>query len=293
MRLVRVWDPVRNLTLRNLFLDHTLRIARAEPDAYPNLFLPGTMLILCAISEVVLWLKGPASLPLPPQGAAPDETQFRWRNDDIFTDLAEAQDSISDIRAGLAQGAFGLLLVRVDPEAWDHVDRPELSCMGGEIYLESLTPVDRALERLYESLRLVRPDQQSPLVPHQVSVHASGLSIYGKTTLPWEPGKEFAAPFQLARVIESGEETTDFRLTVELERLQKGERSALIEATQDLNAAISPADPITARSPETAAPRWVTLAVSQPRDILRFTRIFDFQERCDIPDRVGATRTHD
>ena len=282
IRLVRIADPVENFALRNLFLENTLKRARAGDEEYPNLFLPGTMLILCRISEVVLWLRGSSPLPIPVEGEPPERDQFRWTNSEVFDDQGVEAAELTRLRQELALGKLSLLLVEVAPDAWNLIDSLEFTCLGGEIDLQPLTSDGNDLERLYAMLRLARSDPESPLLPRQVSLHASGLSIYGKTTLPWEAKTEFTAPFQLARVVEKGEGTRDFRLTVELERLLEEERSALIKVTRNLNAAINPADPRTAPSRDAVAPRWVTLGIVQPGEVLRFARIFDFEEGEDL-----------
>src|SRR5262249_12510100 len=126
--IVQMEDPIENLAFRTLFLDNTSRQAKGG-ERYRNLFLPGTLLLLCRVAFVRVTLKSGSPL--------------EWKAKSTAGNPPEA---IAEISKGIADGTFSLLLVEADPKAWTDGDPPEFTCLAGEIDLGVLTKESATIE---------------------------------------------------------------------------------------------------------------------------------------------------
>lgn len=256
VEVLELADPSTNLSFRNLFLDTTGR-SRLGRD---SLHLPGTMLVLGAVQQVTV-----------------TDTPYRWER----RNAVPSPQTPEQIQTAVQIGTLSLLLVQADPEAWPQQfpERnnqpffPELTCLVGEIYLDALTPTSSStVENLYNALQL----QPSVLgsrdgAAHLLStltVHGSGLSIYGQIELPWETDA-IAAPFQLTKQIIAGRDDRPLRLTLERERFTPAEQQAWSTAWNRLSRYLNPLNPQNGAS-QTAAvptPNWVTLEITDPNAV--------------------------
>lgn len=269
VEVVQLASPVENLAFRNLWLER-------HRDAAAQLYLPGTAIVLGCVRRVTVTLA---------EDRANDRT-YRWVRSQTPTPTAETPANISN---ALATGELVLLLVQADPQAWpaeftgDPRQIPPLTCLAGDIPLEPvLNAEDQARERLYRDLDIEAPATETQLTARSgptrlrslLSVHGSGLSLYGGIDLPWQ-SERLLAPFQLAQTFgPSASEPVEivsgpFRLTVEVERLIPSERQAWIATWQKLSQFLTPRNPLNDRIPAEAAagPHWVTLEVTNPATI--------------------------
>ena len=74
------------------------------------------------------------------------------------------------------------------------------------------------------------------------SVHASGLSLYGRAQFPWE-AQLLALPFQVAQVIPTTGRPA-FRLTIEADRLTADEERLVIRSWRRLSGYLNPKHPL-------------------------------------------------
>lgn len=274
--VIQLVDPRENSAFRSLFVDNTLRQVGGDK----NLLLPGTLLALCYIRGVQIrptdesqpvyaWKRGPGDKPPKmPSGALTSQV----------------------LRQLLSSGQLSLLLVQANPEEWRTPagkDLPELTCLAGDINLDVLNADGDARDRLYGALTLAQTplgDRSGPArLPGAISVHASGLSIYGSIRLPWQEEQErISAPFQLAQLIpDSTGQRPEYRLTVEAERLTQPEKDHIVETWGDLSKAVNPGHPLNGlgnAAPE--SPAWVTLEIADPRRLPRlYWPVASWQER--------------
>jgi len=242
--------------LRDLLVD-TTPLTRLNRD---NELLPGTRIALCSVQQVQISL---------------GEESYVWNRS---ANQAPDDPSIEEIKTGLANGQLALLLVETDPESWPpnlSSAQPEFTCLAGEINLDAMKPVNKARERLYRALTLSAPPEVSPeraaRLPGLLSVHSSGLSIYGQIKLPWQADKPIQAPFQLARLLPDPGATPGYRLTIESERLTPDEKQAVVTAWTNLSRFVNPDNPLTqaATGQPLQAPAWVTLEVANPEALPR------------------------
>jgi hypothetical protein len=172
---------------RTVFLSHT---ARDGADR----FVPGTKTVLCRVKKVTIHPQG--------QGSTPAYVWVRPEADGAtdFQDQAELRELIN-------RGALSHLVVQVNDD-----DRTqEFICVNGDISLDPLSPEDsesgNALDNLYKALPIHQPEpaeldelgkrEDSAALPGAVTVHGSGVSIYGQVRLPWQEEEKISAPFQI------------------------------------------------------------------------------------------------
>ncbi|MGP1373853.1 MAG: LamG-like jellyroll fold domain-containing protein [Almyronema sp.] len=269
----------QNWAFRTLFLETTPQ-TRWEQS---QLFLPGTLLLLSFVRQV----------RVQPNGEAGD--RYLWQRSPA--EIAPTDLSVPGLKASLASGQLALLLVQAEAAAWpaatgdpsgDRFLPPSLQCIAGEISLAELTPQSGAIERLYQALPLERaaaafqhrqpasePDQppQPARLLAEITVHSSGLSVYGQTWLPWQ--KEDASPVQapfwlrrdFSRDAAGNVRLGEFRVQPEKERLTPAEAQTWKAVWQQLSRYLNPAHPLSAPQSEVTSdrlPQWVTLEMTAP-----------------------------
>nr|MCU0702046.1 hypothetical protein [Myxococcaceae bacterium] len=229
--------------------------------------LPGTLLVLCWVRTVKI---------TPTTAANPSYTFKRKTNESPPAETITA----ANVKSLLLGGQIALLLVEANPTQWQGEDPARLgtvTCLSGHIALDVLQGETASRPALYKALDLVEatPAADRPgaaALPGGLSVHATGATLFGRARLPWEKDR-VTAPFQLARVLPDpnpnlGGNVPTYRLTVEAERLTSAEREAIVAAWSRLAASIDPGNPaLGVEAP--FCPRWVTLEVSNPRDVPR------------------------
>ncbi|MCB9267044.1 MAG: hypothetical protein H6558_18610 [Lewinellaceae bacterium] len=220
-QVVQLTENTTNYTaLRKVFIDHPTEVPAPEV-AIP---IEGTIAALCNLEEVVLTLPGAA-------------------NPFIF----------------LQPDGQSLLLLRAESMEGDV---PAFRCLNGYIGLADDADNAVELDALYQVLELEKSDMGdrtgNAVLPGPLSVHSSGLSIFGAIALPWQTDR-LNASFLLTE-IQEGEDTT-YRLTIEEERLTAGERAAWVESWQRLQKMIDPSHPL--NTLEQAGPRWASLELSR------------------------------
>jgi hypothetical protein len=261
--LVRLATPTRAWAFRDLYVDLGTRDYTTT-----KALLPGTMMVLC-------WVR---TVRITPNATATPTYTFTRSTGEVAPPETLTP---ADIKRYVLDGTLALLLVQADPAQWKSDDPTRLgtvTCTAGHIALDVLrgdTTGSRAA--LYRALAITEqaPAADRPgaaLLPGALSVHASGMTVYGQAKLPWE-NAPITAPFQVTRVIPdpnpllTGAIRT-YRLTVETERLVASEQAALTAAWGRLAAAIDPGNPaLGLQSP--SAPRWATLEVANPKAIPR------------------------
>ncbi|NJR60056.1 MAG: LamG domain-containing protein [Cyanobacteria bacterium CRU_2_1] len=259
VEVIELTDPRRNWAFRNLFLDTTLR-SKLGRD---RLYLPGTLLLLAFVKRVEINPRAQFS--------------YVWQRDPQVKVPKPATPA--QIQVAIANGSLSLLLVQADPEAWsgnfpsgNQAFFPELTCLVGEIGLDGLTQEqNNARARLYTDLQLGRvtnPLQGREGAAHllsEISVHGSGVSIYGQLQLPWE-GTAIAAPFQVAKELPEVGGARRFRLTLERNRLTSTEQKTWTTAWNRFSRYINPRNPLNGllEPPDAPVPNWVTFEVTNP-----------------------------
>jgi hypothetical protein len=277
--------------LRQLFVDLAPRAMGGKA-----LLLPGTVVVLCFVRNVEVtpvaglsyrWTRE-GGLP-PPEPLPPAQLRQQVLDGSLALLLAQADpaqwtkpkgEEPSAVRGGgpppgrgLGQGKGGSPWT-VAPSGKKHL---ELVCLAGEVSLDFLKPEGNARTRLFDALKL----EQAPLTSRQatgparlttaLSAHASGLSLFGRAVLPWEPpaAERFAAPLLLAKYLPDrppeGQATPvpGYRLSLEDERLTPAERTALSSAWTRLATALASGNP-TQGTVSPQGPAWVTLATTHP-----------------------------
>lgn len=268
VQILELADPLQNRAFRTLFLELQPRDhARQEP-----FYRPGTLIALCFVKQVTIQPNRPDTEPSytwtthasnPPSGS--------WTRDLI--------------REKLEEGALSLLLLQKDL-----INAAPLTCLAGEISLDRLSPENQARDRLFKALHLQKVplrqadpvENESPFenrsgaarLSGELTVHSSGMSIYGKVRLPWETKDSWiAAPFQLTRQFNrtaSGQvQFQAFQLTLERERFTAQEEQDWIEKWQRLSQDLNPRHPIheSRREAEPHTPNWVTLEIINPLSV--------------------------
>jgi hypothetical protein len=239
-------NPVKNLALRALFVENG-----GSPGHIQR--LSTTLLMLAEVRKVEVQeltkAGGTHSWTRPSSGAGPKA------------------ESYAEIRDLVRSGAVVLLLVESDDQAKDGDGKRRYTCLAGEINLDRMQPQGDAQERLFDALGLRAADPGERSGPAglsgRISAHASGLSIFGQATLPWQV-EPVAASFQLTARLPG----PAIRLTVERERLTDGEQRDLNQAWRNLGASINPGNP--QYGPAEAAlpaPHWVTLEIANLGDV--------------------------
>lgn len=281
-------DQDQDPGLRTLFARRPFKNVAAEP---------GTQLMLGYPLEVHIELS--------------PECQYVWERDESARTFSEQVDG--DLEAGLKRGELSLILAAADP------DRPPSSedftqgwrCLAGELPLH-FPPIDDDeedssidVEELYARLQLLplpRPKSKTPApgLPENtiwrperagpaalladISVHASGLSILGKTKLPWQNEGEFVSgPFLLTYRIHG----TGYQLGLEPERLTPGERQNMLQQWAAFRRMMSPGGAAASSAPPSqAGPHWVTLEIADtPQPPQVFWQLeFDFLPSTQEPE---------
>jgi hypothetical protein len=257
--VVELQEPRRNLALRTLFLD----IQPRKIAGSAQVFAPGTLLALVSPREVRI------------QPIATKNPIYRWTR----VGAAPALNDPAAIRAALGTGQAALLLLQANPALWPDKaggKLPTLTCLAGDIGLDALKPEKSdTIQKLYSALALDPPPAalppQSRLGAAQlvgaISVHGSGVSLYGRAALPWEPAAaRITGVFQLTRdLADPASATPTWRLSVELERLTPDENELLIAAWGRLSRALNPRNPLHGPAfADAPAPRWATLEIVDP-----------------------------
>ncbi|HEU5101148.1 MAG TPA: hypothetical protein VFU22_19125, partial [Roseiflexaceae bacterium] len=257
--VIELQEPRRNLALRTIFLDTQPRKVAGSTQV----FAPGTLLALVSAREVRI------------QPIAKKNPIYRWTRVGGAPTLGDP----AAIRAALATGRASLLLLQADPAQWPDKANgklPVLTCLAGEIGLDALKPEKTDMvQKLYSALALDPPPaapvpQQRPGAAQLVgalSVHGSGVSLYGRAALPWEPAAaRITGVFQLTRdLADPPAAAPSWRLSLELERLTAEETEQLIAAWGRLSRALNPRNPLHAPAlADAPAPRWATLEIVDP-----------------------------
>jgi|GEM_PF-2386020 len=261
-------DVKQNSAVRNLFLDRMARSAMGTS----NMHLPGTQIALCFVKSVSLE---------PGNGKT-----YSWalRSGDAMP--AANLLTPGGIRSFVASGELALLLIQSDPEAWptSGTNYPPVTCIAGEILLDGLAQQGNARNRLFEDLELSALDASLenvlPLLEGrsgssgllgEITVHASGVSLFGQVQLPWEDsGSLVQAPFLAARNIPDDDASEPaYTLQPEYERFTDAENdrwsAAWLQLSRDLNPR-HPLNGITVEEDE-KLPHWVSLEIVNPRNV--------------------------
>lgn len=264
--VIKLGEPQEHWAFRSLLVDIKPRNALKEQ----HLLLPGTVIALCFVREVRVVLGADA------------KARYVWQRG--ASEKPPDKPSLAQMQKDLASGQLALLLLQADPEAWPaktNGPAPEFTCTAGEISLDTLKPISKADERLYKALTLTRPKviplSSIDLLPGVLSVHSSGLSLYGQIRLPWWKDP-IGAPFQLAQVLPT---TTPpaFRLTIEAERLAAHDTNQIIKAWSAFSSYVNPGNPLLPGADASRAPAWATLEVAHPKELPRmYWRIAAWQE---------------
>lgn len=256
--VIKLADPRQHHALRALFVDITPRSAVGQT----NVLLPGTLLALCFVTGVAISPTSSAS--------------YTWKR--TSGTKPEGKLAPSAISAALASGQLALLLLQADSGSWPAKSSgklPEFTVLAGDISLDMLQPQGKADDNLYRALRLTSAapaDREGPSrLLGTLTVHGSGLSIFGRTTMPWDRDTDtITAPFLLARRMPDvqspggGPTIPGFRLAIETERLTENEVKSLIDSWRRFNRFINPRHPINGISKPPETPSWVTLEVANP-----------------------------
>ena len=269
--IIRSRNPETNLALRTLFVEYQPRHALGQQQ----LFVPGTMLLLCQVNRVTI----------QPQGA--QGATYNWRRQPGSS--APRDPSVTEIREGLAAGELALLLAQAPDDAWPEADDsqvglPKLTCLAGDINLDAMQPdqtgqAPNDRQRLYRALRLTEsaPDQ-GPLTG-RLSVNASGLSLHGQAVLPWQI-TPVTAPFLLAQELPvPAPDNSHYRLQVEEERLTDLEKRVWLQSWFNLSSYLNPNHPLHEPDSEAKTPVWVTLEIADPLHVPGiYWRITEWEE---------------
>jgi hypothetical protein len=250
--VIELAEPFAHPALRALFFQREPRTVNNTAD----LLVPGTLLAVIRVREVRI-------TPRPGQPA------LRWRRTGAAPALPLAD--------ALASGELSLVLLEADPATWPErsaTPSPRLTCLAGEIGLDAFTADTGAVAAIYAATTLAPPTPTDPAPAERpgparlagaLSVHSSGVSIYGRVSLPWlASGERLSGVFQLARIFPvQPPDHPAYRMTIELERLTGAEQTALIVAWLRLSEAINPPYPQHPRpGPLNHAPAWVTLEIA-------------------------------
>ncbi|GAB4515274.1 MAG: hypothetical protein OHK0046_18510 [Anaerolineae bacterium] len=240
---------------RTLFVDRQARTAYNQN----NFFVPGMLVALCFVTDVEI------------NTGSPNPQTYLWKR---AAGATPPDDSTVDhlIDALYTQnGQLSLLLLTKDPDINTGNEARVFTCVGGEINLGVLNAENNALKRLYDALTLTPITGEAASVRRAVEVHASGVSIYGAVKLPWWPERT-AAPFLLTRHYDgraSQPFLSEYRLTVEIERLTLDETKALSTAWWALSRSLNPRNPVAYNAAEPETPTWVTLELVNPLGVPR------------------------
>ncbi|MBE9225290.1 hypothetical protein IQ264_07570 [Phormidium sp. LEGE 05292] len=239
------------------------------------LYLPGTIIALCFIKTVEI---------KPVSG-----TSYLWQRPG--NQQAPKKPNLAEIQAKVRSGELALLLLVGEASEWTRSKPPQFTCIAGEISLTPLRSQQDAQARLYNVLDLkpteFKPNERSGnagLVA-ELSVHSSGLTIYGKARLPWltshrQEQPRLAAPFQLAIELPL-KSTPQLRLSLETERLTPAEENEWIKAWQQFSYFINPSYTFN-EFKASAAPSWVTIEVSNSSVVPSlYWRVFDWSDRTE------------
>ncbi|MEO1740582.1 MAG: LamG-like jellyroll fold domain-containing protein [Cyanobacteria bacterium J06629_9] len=270
----------QDAAFRTLFLDQTPRPFLQQDE----IFLPGTLLLLCHVRRVVV---------------QPGGDRYEWvrsQSQKPPTDLSPAA-----LKSHLGQGQLSLLVVQAEADAWPTSNQnrsnrgratllPPLACVAGEISLTVLSPQAKAAERLYQALPIDRAaaafaDRHAPVETPQperllgeITVHSSGLSLYGQTRFPWQPPDDdpVQAPFWLSQDVDSRPDETlnpgAFRLRPEKERLLPPEAARWRAVWNQLSRDLNPDHPQNRQVASTVSavgsrPQWMTLEITTPGEV--------------------------
>jgi hypothetical protein len=257
--VVELADPQDDLAWRSLFVDRT-------PDGRDKLSLPGTVLALVSVKEVVV---------TPGRGTDPS---FRWKRSRQWSKpVTLGKTPTNSLRHLLNIGRLALLLLRTGPDGLARA-----RCLAGEIILDAMDPVPTTdIEGLYRGLGLAAPDKDAIEKERKkragaaglagaLTVHGSGLSIYGAVRLPWKAqGEPLAAPFFLQQ---DPDRQGKLKLTIETERMTGEERDNWLSSWQGLARYLTPNNPVLPGAQpgdHSGVPQWATLEVTNPLAIPR------------------------
>ncbi|MFB4295035.1 LamG-like jellyroll fold domain-containing protein [Actinomadura sp. NTSP31] len=270
--VIRLADPVTDFAFRTLFADTTPRKAVGEN----NVLLPGSLLALVYVTSVTV---------NPTNGATP---QYLWTRSGTKPDGHLPPQAI---RAAINAGTAGLLLLQAPADGWPTGvvgNLPVLTCLGGEIVLDAMTPQAGAVQRLYTALGLAPAAIAQRTGPAHLlgalAVHSGGLSAFGQIRLLWDSAP-VSAVFQLARVVPDpvpapGPAVRGFRMTIETERLTDAEQAALLTSWRRLNRFLNPDNPLNGLVQPVPAPQWATLELADPLTVPRlFWEIAPWREQ--------------
>ncbi|TDD58762.1 LamG domain-containing protein [Kribbella antibiotica] len=253
--VIKLADPVANLAFRTLYVDTTPRQVAGDN----NVLAPGSLLALVWVTSVTI---------NPTDGSTP---QYVWKR--TTGTKPDGKLAPAAIRAAITAGTASLLLLQAPADGWPTSiagKLPTFTCLGGEIVLDPLTAQSNATQKLYSGLGLgtapITGRTGAAKLLGALSVHASGVSAYGQIRLLWDTAP-VKAVFQLARVFPAS--VRSFRMTVEVERLTDGERTALVDSWRRLNRFLNPKHPLNGLLVPPATPEWATLELANPLAVPR------------------------
>lgn len=272
--ILKLANPEQDWAFRTLFVDLTARDRLGQSTS----LLPGTMIVLGVVRQVTIQL-----------GNQPG-SGYEWRRSEHLPVPTLDERSQTQLRDLITTGQCSLLLVQADPDGWP-TQFPQrqpmsyfptsLTCLAGEIFLGlgGLEAQGQAVEHLYTKLFLQlaveafeqrhgndRTTVQPSRLLSQVSVHGSGLSLYGQVQLPWQ-ADQIAAPFLLTRDFPQRYNHPILRLRPEKNRLTQEEVTSWVSAWNQLSGYLNPNHPLNKQVRADQLPQWVTLELTTPNQV--------------------------
>lgn len=275
--ILKLVNPEQDWAFRTLFVDLTARDRLGQS----NSLLPGTMILLGVVRQVTIQLGNQSS------------SGYEWRRSEHLPVPPLNEQSQTQLRELITTGQCSLLLVQADPDGWP-TQFPQrqpmpyfptsLTCLAGEIFLGlgGLEAQGQAVEHLYTKLFLQlavaafeqrhgndqtdRARVQPSRLLSQVSVHGSGLSLYGQVQLPWQ-ADQIAAPFLLTQDFPQRYNHPILRLRPEKNRLTQEEVTSWVSAWNQLSGYLNPNHPLNKQVRSDQLPQWVTLELTTPNQV--------------------------
>lgn len=231
VQIVKFTKPSENAALRTLFVNNFLE--KLE-DANKEFYLPNTLLTLCFVHSVEINIAG---------------SIFISRAD---SEKAPQMETVEEMQESIDNGNVALMLVRAEAEMWKK-NEPEFTCLAGKIDVRELIDCSsyREMSKRIRELGFERGKKQ-------LHLHASGCSIHGQVSLPWQ-SKAVWGSFLLTPLLPNKEEKLHCRLRLDQEMLTDSEHREFREVWKELPKLLKPSS----ESKQENKPTWVTLEAKQ------------------------------
>ncbi len=247
--------------LRRVFVDHPDTITTLDVKRLPTI---GTAIAICKVSAVEVQLPSDTAPPLS------------WSRKAL-------EPEVATVREGIRTGQYSLLVLRSVTDEFQ--ESPGFMCLNGYVNLNWFDPIDNAKVQLYNLLSIAEQDpgnrSGTANLPGTISLHSSGMSVFGTVELPWMTGgQRFAASFQLTQLFPD----LSYHLTIEEQRLKQDERRAWIAALQQLSQIINPLYPENEISVDpNEVPNWATFELTNISEVPQLYWVF-------LPTEAAFTR---